>query len=267
MVRYLQLFCIMKSSLNSLMDNIVVSAHNIKFMEKRLHPYFLFLDLSIIMSILFSGVFSMVFGGINGFKIGAIVALQFLSYEYYLQLKGKIFGNRSRTFFQDTLLYLFPTFILGVLLFKEPILPALDYMAFELVIIISVARIGCFLGGCCHGIPSNFGVKYPKTILKKVLKPRKYTPTPHADIRVFPLPLIEIIVSVTIFSILFIRLLYVKELNGQSMILFIALYCPYRIFSEFYKLDRATKNIGKISQAQIASILLCVVASVCYYLM
>lgn len=257
----------MISSLNSLLDQIVVSGHNIKFMKRRIHPYFLFLDLSIVLSVLFSGVFSLVFGEINGFKIGTIVALQFLNYEFYLKLKGKIFGLRSRTFFQDTILYLFPTYILGVLLFKEPMLPALDYLGFELAIIIGVARIGCFLGGCCHGIPSSFGVKYPKSILKKVLKPRKYNPTPHADIRVFPLPLIEIIVSVTIFSILFIRLLYVQELNGQSLILFIALYCPYRFFSEFYKLDRATKNIGKISQAQIASILLCIVASICYYQM
>jgi len=255
----------MKSSINAFLDKIVVSGHNITFLKKKLHPYFLFLDLSIVLSILFSGVFSLVFGGINGFKIGLIVALQFLCYEFYLKLKGKIFGLRSRTFFQDTILYLFPTYILGVILLKEPILPALDYLGFELAIIIGVARIGCFLGGCCHGIPSSFGVMYPKNILNKILEPRKYTPTPHADIRVFPLPLIEIIVSMIIFTVLFVRLLYVQELNGQSLILFIALYCPYRFFSEFYKLDRATKNIGKISQAQIASVLLCIVASISFY--
>jgi len=256
----------MRTTLNALFDRVVIKGNNIKLFNRRLHPYFLFLDSSIILSVLFSGVFAIVFGGINGFKIGAIVALQFLNYENYLKLKGKIFGNRSRTFFQDTIFYIFPTFVLAVYLLNEPILPALDYFGFELTIIIGVARIGCFLGGCCHGIPSNFGVSYPSTILKKVLKPRKYTPTPHADTRVFPLPLVEIIVSVTIFTILFLRLLYGAALNGGSLILFIALYCPYRFFSEFYKLDRATKNIGNISQAQIASIVLCIVASISYYL-
>lgn len=44
----------MKSFVNSLLDRIVVSGHNITFMKKKLHPYFIFLDSSIILSILFS---------------------------------------------------------------------------------------------------------------------------------------------------------------------------------------------------------------------
>lgn len=60
---------------------------------------------------------------------------------------------------------------------------AADVLAFVTPAGIVVLRIGCFFGGCCHGQPSRFGVRYPES------------PT-----RVLPLPLFEAVVGIGLFA-------------------------------------------------------------------
>lgn len=42
-----------------------------------------------------------------------------------------------------------------------PALAHLDVMLIGLAVTTSIGRLGCFLGGCCYGVPSDVGVVYP----------------------------------------------------------------------------------------------------------
>jgi phosphatidylglycerol:prolipoprotein diacylglycerol transferase len=110
-----------------------------------------------------------------------------------------------------------------------------------------LGRIGCFLGGCCYGEPTNywFGVKFPVNSL-----PRKL----HGDIALIPTQLFESLLLV----ILFFILLQVNNKNRHLSLYFIY-YGVIRFIMEFFRFDdRGTIPFSNLSPAQLISLLLIV---------
>ena len=66
-------------------------------------------------------------------------------------------------------------------LLRAPILPWLDVLVVALAVFLAAGRFGCAVAGCCHGHPSNVGIRYPED----------HPVSRVAGIRVFPVPLIE----------------------------------------------------------------------------
>lgn len=82
-----------------------------------------------------------------------------------------------------------------------------------------VARIGCFLAGCCYGrsTDSIFGVKFPHLLQK-----------------VHPLQLYISAESFALFIILFFLKRY-KKMEGQMFLTYIFLHCFARFFLDFLR--------------------------------
>lgn len=255
--------------MNETLDKLVLNAHKLKIGKRKIHPYFLFTDLSIFFVLIFTYMFSIYTSQISFFKITIIIAGQYFLYEIFIKLKLKLFGIRYRTIVQDFLFFILPTYILGNIVLNNPMLPSLDLLAFNLCLVISTVRLGCFFGGCCHGFPCKIGVKYPLLVLKKIEQPRKFTPSNYFDVRVFPLQLVESIFCFLVFAILLFFLLYTENtpvLNGTYLLTFLMFYCFFRLITDFYKLHRGTKNIGKISQTQIASFFIILICGIVFWL-
>lgn len=101
-------------------------------------------------------------------------------------------------------------------------------------------RIGCFLGGCCHGIPSAIGFKYPKGSLA-FLK--------YGDNLIFPLPLCQ-----SLFSFILFFLIMKIPFRMAAPIYFLLM--PTARFSfEFFRGDNRGGEILSLSPAQIISCL------------
>lgn len=254
--------------MNKTLDRLVLRAHGLKIGKRKIHPYFLFTDLSILLVLIFSYVFATYTTQISFFKITLIIGAQFFLYDFFIKLKLQLFGIRYRTIVQDFLYFILPTYILGNFVLNNPILPSLDLLAFNLCIVIGTVRLGCFFGGCCHGFPCKIGVNYPEIVLNKVEKPRKFTPSDYCDIRVFPLQLVESIFCFLVFAILLLLLSTTNNtvLDGTYLLKFLMAYSVFRLITDFFKLHRGTQNIGKISQTQIASCLIILICSIIFWL-
>ncbi|MBP5288346.1 MAG: prolipoprotein diacylglyceryl transferase [Clostridia bacterium] len=87
-------------------------------------------------------------------------------------------------------------------------------------------RIGCFLGGCCYGIPSSFGfIAHGNTLVPEL-----------NDVRRFPVALTEAAAELALFLLLF--LLQKKgKLSGKLIWLYGFLYAIVRFFLEFLRGD------------------------------
>lgn len=103
-------------------------------------------------------------------------------------------------------------------------------------------RIGCYLVGCCHGIPfdSCISVIYTESL---------YAPN---HIPLFPVQLIEAIGDFLIATILLIAEKKVRAFNPLS--LYLCLYSIMRFFLEFTRYDAIRGILGWFSTSQIISI-------------
>jgi phosphatidylglycerol:prolipoprotein diacylglycerol transferase len=145
--------------------------------------------------------------------------------------------------------------ILGAFIFKaskkmkkEKFLYLLDLMSPYLILAIAIGRIGCFLRGCCFGIPSDLpwavnygnGGVHPTQIYHSI-----------ADFLIFIFLLkmqkkkdkIKEKKMKSKYSIL--------NLSGSTFMLFLMLYSLERFFIDFLRYHPAGEYIGKITITQI----------------
>lgn len=157
------------------------------------------------------------------------------------------FGNGEKQFG-----FVFLGWAIGVLLFvsawgRATRLGAkylFDFYAPLLAIAQSIGRIGCFLGGCCYGVPSKFlGVHYPEGSL------------PHnncGDIALFPIQLVE---SVWLLGIFVVCVSIKRKFAGAAYLIGVS---AGRIFFEYFRYDNRGEvaGISCLSPSQMLSILL-----------
>lgn len=94
----------------------------------------------------------------------------------------------------------------------------LDFLAPVFCFFHVFGRIGCFLGGCCYGVPWIYG----------------FAMTHDPDVRRFPVQLLE-----AVFELIIFVLLILKERKRQSnlMIFYLITYAVVRFFVEFLRGD------------------------------
>jgi phosphatidylglycerol---prolipoprotein diacylglyceryl transferase len=122
-----------------------------------------------------------------------------------------------------------------------------DLLAPSLAIAYGFTRIGCFLNGCCYGIPTNlpWAVKFPDL------------PYP-----VHPTQLYSSAASFLIFLAL-TRVEKRKLPAGSVFTVYVALYCVYRFLVEILRKGATAEVMAwGLTQAQIVSVVVFVVAVV-----
>ena len=105
-------------------------------------------------------------------------------------------------------------------------------------------RIGCFLGGCCYGIPCDFGFVYTQN------------PIAMANgVRRFPVQLLEALFCFFLFLLLF-SLFRRGRCKNRLLALYLGIYSVGRFFLEYLRGDDYRGFLWGLSTSQLISILL-----------
>lgn len=134
---------------------------------------------------------------------------------------------------------------------------ALDLIIIYAVLGQSIVRIGCFLNGCCYGIPANlpWAISFPSSTAAYAT----FGPAP-----LHPTQLYQAIANFAIF-LLCQRLYSRRRYNGEIFLTYLLLYAPSRFFIEFLRGDHIPLGIG-LSMGQVAALLIFTASIITYFL-
>lgn len=126
---------------------------------------------------------------------------------------------------------------------KDP--HAIDVLAVSIPLFHAIARVGCFLAGCCHGIESDiFSISY--TIMDNGIV--------NTANRI-PVQLIEAAFNVGIFIYLFVLIRKDDWKNKNLLLRYVVIYSCGRFLLEFIRGDTVRGIIHGISFSQVISII------------
>lgn len=184
-----------------------------------------------------------------------IAGTLFLAFFLSAFITKIITGNESYVLYRYLLLSIVLT--ISVCLFmKEPVLRGLDIFITGFGTFHFFGRIGCFLGGCCHGRLSHTGVRYGE--------PYAQTSFPRYFInrKILPVQLIEagIIAAITI-TCFFIRMQ--KPEAGSIFCTYMIAYALARYTIEFLRGDTDRPFGLGFSEAQWTSAFIVLIISAC----
>ena len=131
-----------------------------------------------------------------------------------------------------------------------------DMFAVSIPLFHAFARVGCFLGGCCYGIESEWGV---------TVHGNPWLPEINGVSR-FPVQLLEAALNLVLFSVL-LWLYWRGEKRGIRMgrliFVYLLLYAIVRFFDEFLRGDAIRGFIFGLTTSQFISCILAAVSIVC----
>jgi phosphatidylglycerol---prolipoprotein diacylglyceryl transferase len=185
---------------------------------------------------------------------------------YFFERPDYYFGNPSNMLemsgsgfvFYGSLLFAIPTMIIYFKIKKMPVYQMLDIMAFVAIIVHGFGRMGCFMAGCCHGIPTDSFVGVTFTHSATMASP---VGTP-----LHPTQIYDIVLLGFIFATL--KVVQTKQLfNGQLFLLYIILYAVGRSIVEIFRGDEGRGFVfdGLLSHSQFISIIIGIMAMGLYY--
>ena len=126
-------------------------------------------------------------------------------------------------------------------LFKMNTIKFLDYITPAIPLFHAFGRVGCFLTGCCYGIPSDFGFTTTDAILKSC-----------NGVNRFPVQLLEAALNLVLFVVLFImRKKPCKKMRrGDIFFTYIFSYSIIRFCLEFLRGDALRGLWAGVSTSQ-----------------
>ncbi len=116
------------------------------------------------------------------------------------------------------------------------------------------ARVGCFLGGCCYGIPCDIGFTAHNNPLVPAIN----------DVSRFPVQLLEAGLNLLLFGVLYFLYRRTQQsgaLTGHLIFVYLLLYAVIRFFDEFLRGDAIRGFIFGLSTSQFISCILFVVSA------
>lgn len=126
---------------------------------------------------------------------------------------------------------------------QVPLLPFFDLLGLYAPLLVAVSRIGCFLAGCCHGVPCHHGFCCPVTFLSK------YSLAP-LGVPLYPTQLFASGVSLLIFVILFFVARTRVLFPGMIILLYLMFASVSRFTIDFWRGDRGPLFYG-LSSSQL----------------
>ena len=137
----------------------------------------------------------------------------------------------------------------------------------SMVLGLGITRLGCFLAGCCHGIPTDlpWGISFPPgspasyAFLDKALAGRFPSPPVH------PTQLYESLLGFILFP-LSIWALKRRKFTGQAFLLMVPLYAVGRFLLEFIRGDTDRGTVWGLSTSQFIGVVLIVLVIGLYYM-
>lgn len=183
---------------------------------------------------------------------------------YFLKHPDFFFGTPSNMLlnlgngfvFFGSLIFAIPSLLWFFKNNNWPVWQMFDIMAFVAIIAHFFGRIGCFMAGCCFGIPTNrwMGIVFSD--------PKSSAPL-HVHLHPTQLYEISLIGSIGLFLFWFKDR---KEFHGQLWLLYLMLYSSGRIFIDMYRGDSINSFIidGILTHSQLISIVFIITVSQLY---
>ncbi|MDL2237561.1 prolipoprotein diacylglyceryl transferase [Christensenellaceae bacterium OttesenSCG-928-K19] len=169
------------------------------------------------------------------FELQATTGLTF--YKYFTSQAGMVFYGG----FIGCILFI----LLFCVIYKIPAWKVLDTLLPSLPLAQAIGRVGCFLAGCCYGIPCEHGVYFTNSIVAYIPK----------DIPLLPVQLIE---AACVLGLFIVMVYYGKKARkpGKVLSLYLLGYGVIRFVLEFFRYDAIRGVYGGLSTSQWISILL-----------
>jgi len=241
--------------INRLFDNAVIRLHDVEILGFEVHPYLLFLNTGVVLSFAFIFVFSALITPIDTLAYAIIFGVMVFSYEsVYTPIKARLIATRERNFPLDMLVYMLPVGLLLAYIARLNIDAIATLAAMQLALSNGFTRIGCFSGGCCYGLDSTVGVKYPDDIFTEHDGLQDFSPGTNPESRVFPCQLVEMVAQLMLFTAL---LLYLLAGNPPSFTLLVVYFCGYstvRFLNDFTRQYTHRPTYGPFTEGQVISI-------------
>jgi phosphatidylglycerol---prolipoprotein diacylglyceryl transferase len=234
------------------LDWLIVVANRSGFLGGVYKPYWILSDAAVVAVIAFAWAFSTRFPQVSCLGLCAGVLSALLAHKAVREAKAALGLIAARSFLQDCLLVIIPTFIAVNLALGQPLSLVAAFFGLMMPLYGGIVRIGCFLGGCCYGKPWRSGVCYPHALFVPHNNGlRRYSPGPDPGQRVFPIQLVEAAAQLTLFASL-ARLLWTEpDASRYILPLYLALYAIVRFGLDFYRTSSARPRYGRLSEAQL----------------
>jgi phosphatidylglycerol:prolipoprotein diacylglycerol transferase len=128
---------------------------------------------------------------------------------------------------------------------KMPVLRTVDLVASTVPLGFAVGKIGCFLAGCCYGLPSASGLRFAKGSLCYVAQRAAGAIAPNAprSAPVHPVQLYDMIFGFSLFAATSLLVRRSKR-PGEVFAASLLGYSVYRFVIEFFRDDPDTHTFG-----------------------
>ncbi len=234
------------------LDAIVAEANRVNLFGWHYRPYWIMSDIAGLAAFAYAWVFSQHFPGVSGIGLILAILVALLVYKFILELKAALGKPAARSFLQDCLLIIIPSFSVVSYLFKQPMGLSLAFLGTLMPLYGCLARIGCFLGGCCYGKPSSAGILYPESIFQSNDHGcRRYSPSPNPGTRVFPIQLVEAVAQAVLFAMLAALVWTAPNTAASIFWLYLSLYAIARFVLDFRRATSARPRYWRFSEAQL----------------
>jgi phosphatidylglycerol:prolipoprotein diacylglycerol transferase len=193
----------------------------------------------------------LILGGVVGGKLFML----FEDPSFYLSQPKKLFSGSGFVFY-GSLLTTIPIMLWYFKKIKVPVLGMLDVMAAVTCIVHGFGRIGCFMAGCCYGLPTD-------SFLSVVFT----NPVCQAEPLHTPLYPTQLVEAIFIFSILalLVMLKNRKQFDGQLFLIYLMVYAVGRGILEMFRgdIDRGFLIENILSNSQFISLI--VISAALYF--
>lgn len=191
--------------------------------------------------------------------VGGKFFLIFESPSTYLQHPSMLLSNSGFVFYGSLI---FGLGFLGFYINKNhlPMWQFLDLMAFVILIVHSFGRLGCFMAGCCHGIPTNswIGIAF-------------HHPLSQAEPLHTPLIPTQLISALFLWGLFFVLLMVKKrrQFYGQVFLSYLIIYSLGRSVIEEFRGDEARGFVadGWYSNSQFISTIIILISITMYFIL
>jgi len=237
------------------LDATVISANRLTIFGVCYRPYWIMSDLAAASTLIYAWAFSRRFPNVSGLGLGVAVVAALLIYKLVLEIKAVFRKTAARSFLQDCLSIIIPCFLAVSLIFRQPLSLAMAFLGTLMPLYGCLARLGCFLGGCCFGKPSRLGVFYSASIFESTDHGcRRFSSSPNPGTRVFPIQLVESAAQAILFAALVILVWRHPNVAWAIFWIYLSLYAIVRFVLDFYRTTSARPRYGRFSEAQLACV-------------
>ena len=197
--------------------------------------------------------------------VGSKILLLFSDFDYYSRNLREIFSLstlRSAGVYYGGLLIALAAAAWYLMKKRVPALKMADLAAPGIALGQAIGRLGCLSAGCCYGKPTKmpWGITFTNQYAYNNVGVTLNTP-------LHPTQIYESLASFALFLFLMWRLPR-KQMTGQIILEYLALYALLRFVIEFYRNDdRGFVLYGLLSTSQFIAILTILGSAVVYYVL